>query len=126
GYAQADGAPLRMLQPFRQFAGRFENEYITAGRGRLQQAKLPVVDPRIRGQLGKIAADQREMMTCVDAADGADALHRALVTDVAAERITGVGRIHDNAAAADDFRRAPDQAWLRIVRMDGKKLRHGE
>jgi len=61
-------------------------------------------------------------MSGVDAADDPDALHRRLVTNVAAERITGIRRINDDAAAADDFRSTLDQARLRTLRMDGKKL----
>lgn len=65
-------------------------------------------------------------MPGINAADGANAFHRSFVADMTAECITGVGWINDDAAVADDFRRAFDQARLRIVRMYGKKLRHGK
>ena len=49
-------------------------------------------------------------MALVDAADPAQALHRVLVAEVAAERVAGVGRIGDHAARAHDLRRPRDQA----------------
>ena len=47
------------------------------------------------------------MMARIDLTNHAHALHRRLVADMAAQRVTGVGRIHDDAAAA----RTISAAW---------------
>ncbi len=64
------------------------------------------------------------MMVLVGAANPLDALHRGLVADVAAERVTRIGRVNDDAAAVDDRDRLLDQPALRIVRMNFEILRH--
>ena len=57
------------------------------------------------------------MMMPVRLADAADALQRVLVADVAAQRVAGIRRIHDEPALAHDLRGLPDQAQLRILGM---------
>jgi len=113
-----------MQQALWHFACRFEDEGIAAGCRALQQAELAVVDPGIDRELGEIAADEREMVAFADLADGAQALHRRLVPEAAAERVTGVRRIYDHPARAHDFDRAPDEARLRVVGMNCEKLGH--
>ena len=61
----------------------------------------------------QVAAHQREMMMTIGLADAPHPLQRILVADMAAERVTGIGRIGDEPAAAHDFRRAADQPRLR-------------
>jgi hypothetical protein len=58
----------------------------------------------------------------VDAADAAQFLDRALVVQVAYQRVAGVGRQRDDAAAMDDLRGLLDQARLRILGVDVKEL----
>src|SRR5690606_17205233 len=41
------------------------------------------------------------------------------------QRIAGIGRQRDNAAAAHDLRRLCDKTRLRVIRMNLKKLAHG-
>jgi len=60
----------------------------------------------------------------VEATDAADALQRALVTHLATQRITGVGRIDDDAAVLDDLYRLTDQTGLGVFRMYVKMLTH--
>ena len=49
-----------------------------------------------------------------------------LVAQVAAERIARVCRVRNDTAIAQDGRRLPDEPWLRMRRVDAKKLSHGE
>jgi hypothetical protein len=67
------------------------------------------------------------MMMLVDLTDTRNALHRCLVTDVAAQRVTRVGRVYDDAAAPDDLNGLTNQARLRVLGMNLEKLaRHDE
>ena len=64
------------------------------------------------------------MVFQVDFADGEDAFHRGFVAEFAAERVAGVGGVHDNPAAAYDIGSLFDQAFLRVVGVDGEELCH--
>src|SRR3569623_3789774 len=66
------------------------------------------------------------MMLVVDAANAAQALDRILVVQPASQRITGIGRQRDDAAAIDNLNRLLDQSELRIIRMNLKELAHRE
>ena len=64
------------------------------------------------------------MVLFIDATDAAQALDGALVVELAHQRVAGIrGQGHD-AAGLDDLRRLLDQAQLRIVRVNMKKLTH--
>src|SRR5688572_32023719 len=63
-------------------------------------------------------------MALVHVPDAADALHRRLVADMAAERVARVRRIGDDAPVADDVHRRADEPRLRVLRMNRKVLRH--
>ena len=114
GHADADRPPSGVLQPLGRFAGRLQNEGIGTGSERLERPVLLIADARVSGDLRQVAAHEREMMMLVGLADSGDALHRGLVADMAAERITGVGRIDDDAALTNDVHSLPDQARLGI------------
>jgi hypothetical protein len=64
------------------------------------------------------------MVALVDAADAAQALGAFRIAAIAAERITGIGRIGDQPAAAHDLGRAVDEPLLRMRGMDGEELGH--
>ncbi len=70
---------------------------------RAQQPVLPVVDHGVLPDVGQIAAYQGEMMVAVRLPNVPDALERRLVADMAAERIAGIGGIHDHPAAAQNL-----------------------
>lgn len=91
---------------------------------RLEQAEQAGVDLGIDPQLGKVAADQGEVVLVVQLADAADAVHRGLFADAAAQGIGRVGGIDDHPTLADDFHRLLDQPWLGIFRMDLEELAH--
>jgi len=70
----------------------------------------------------KVAADERQMMLRVDSPQRTNALGSRDVPDAAAERVARIGRICDYAAGASDRGRLPNQATLRVDRMDGEVL----
>ena len=118
GVSDTDRATTGILQPLRRLARRRQDERVRPRRERLQRAVLLVVHARVVRDLRQIAAHQREVMMLVGLADARDALHRLFVADVAAERIAGIRRIHDDAAGADQRDRLPDEARLRVLRVD--------
>ncbi len=77
-------------------------------------AELPGVESREAPDLRKIRAHQGEVVMTVGLADAAHALQRALVADVPAERVTGIGRIGNDASGAHQLRCAADEPQLRI------------
>ena len=64
------------------------------------------------------------MMPLVNVAYAPHALHRRLVADVAAQRVAGVGGVHDHAAITHDLSRAAYQSRLRVERVNGEELGH--
>jgi hypothetical protein len=114
GHADADGAPLRVLQPTRGLArGRQQERERSRGRG-LEQPELPGIDARIAPDLAQVAAHQREVMVPVGPADAAQTLERLGIADVTAQRIAGIGRVGNDAPGAHDFGGAANQSQLRI------------
>ena len=57
------------------------------------------------------------MVMAVGVANAPDAIERVLVADVAAEGVTGIRRVNDEATVTHDLGGAPDQPQLRIVGM---------
>jgi hypothetical protein len=53
----------------------------------------------------------------VGLADAADALQSLFVPDKATERVSGIGRVGDHPAGPQELDRLPDEAQLRIERM---------
>ena len=125
GHAQADGAARRMRDAARHLLGRLEDEGERPRRAELHQPVLAVVDARIAGQLAQVAAQQREVVLVVDAADAPQVLDRGLVVEMADERVARIGRDRGDAAGVQDLRRLLQQADLRVLGMDFEVLRHG-
>jgi len=121
----ANRAAFFVLQASRRFLGGWQEKGIRTRRGCLEHAELPGFHPGVACDLGQIAANQREMVLPICLTNAPDAIERGLVTNVTAERVAGIRRIHDEAAAAHDFGRAPDQPHLRIVGMEFEILAHG-
>ena len=68
GHANADRAPLRVLQAPRRLARGWQQKRKRPGRCGLEQPELPGVDARVVPDLAQVAADEREMMVLVGAA----------------------------------------------------------
>src|SRR5215813_6210572 len=101
-----------------------QDERVAPGRDTLDQSKARVIDDRERADLRKIATHERQVMPLIDAANAPQFLDRPGRRLHAAERVAGVGRIRDQAAAAQDVAGAAYQPQMRMRWMDGKKLRH--
>ena len=105
GHADADGAPLVVLQAPRRFLRGRQQEGVRPRRRRLEHAELPGFHLGVLGDLGEVAAHQREMVMAIGLADAPDAIERVLVADVAAERVAGIRRVHDERRRRARFRR---------------------
>ena len=64
------------------------------------------------------------MMFFVDLANPANSLHRMLVTDMAAQCITGIRRVYDEPSLVDDLNGTLDEAFLCRFRVNDKVLGH--
>jgi hypothetical protein len=73
---------------------------------------------------GQISAHQRKVVSFIYLSYGANTGHYVLVSQLATQRITGIGWISDYATGSHDSRRLPYQAQLGVIRMNGKKLSH--
>ena len=116
--ADADGLAPFVQQAPRNFARGVQYEGVCTGGTGAEHAVLPVVDPRVHRRLADVAANQREVMPRVDAANAAYPFHCRLVADVAGQRVARVRRISDDPPLAQDVRRLPDQPRLRIEQMN--------
>ena len=115
---------MRVTKPLRHLASCLKDQGIAArGRG-LDHPELVVFHHRVERELGKIAANEREMVAFIEPPDAPDSFHRNLIPEPAPERIARIRRVDDDTACTHDVGRAPQQPWLRIVRMNGKKLGH--
>ena len=90
----------------------------------LDDAELPIIELRVVTYFGQIAADQREMVLVIDLPQIAEPFGGNRIAHLTAQRITRIGWISDKAAATNDGGRLPDQARLRIDRMNAEVLRH--
>ncbi|MNT77648.1 hypothetical protein D3C71_1644060 [compost metagenome] len=63
-------------------------------------------------------------MIAVQLTDTADAFHGRLVFQFATQRVAGIGRIDDHPTFTQHIHRLVDQARLRVIWMDIKKLTH--
>ena len=63
-------------------------------------------------------------MLVVGAANALNTLHSRFIANMATERVARIGRVDDEPTTIDDGNRLLNQASLRVVRVDFKKLRH--
>src|SRR5690606_25351267 len=108
----------------RHFVGGSQDEGVRPRRVIADQAKDAVVHPRISTEFRQVAAYQCEIVLVIELADTANALERALIAELAAQRVGRIGRIGYDAAAADDFYSARDEAGLRVVGVNLEELAH--
>jgi len=124
GNADADGLALLVRHAPRQFLGRVENERVRPWRVLAQHPELPVVDPRVGGDLGQVPAHQRELVMAIELADLAQPLGRVLVLQLTAQGIAGVGRIRDDGPLPQAHGDLRQGALLRIHRVDVVPVGH--
>ena len=66
------------------------------------------------------------MMALIDLSDRADAGHRVFIAQMTAKCVARIGGIYDDAAITDNGDSLPDQAQVRCVGMNRKKLSHSK
>ncbi|MNO97934.1 hypothetical protein D3C76_896610 [compost metagenome] len=91
---------------------------------RLEQPEDPRIDLGEQAHLRQVAANQREVVVLVQLSQATDPLHGVFVTNLATQRVGGIGGIDHHPALADDLDRLFDQARLRVFRMNLEKLTH--
>ena len=79
------------------------------------------IDPLGASQFFLRGIDPSEMMIAFDLPNFANLTLCILVANMATERITRIGGIHDHATCAQDFRCLTNQARLRIFREQGRR-----
>src|SRR5688572_15671328 len=109
---QSDRTTLGILESLRCFFRGLQDKGVRPRSERPQGSVLLIVHARVLGDLGQVAADQREMMMLVRLTDSRDALHGGFVADMTTKRVTRIGRIHDDAAFTQYRHRLLDQASL--------------
>src|SRR6266702_3882323 len=114
GYANTDGAALRVLELARHFACRRQNKCVASGNTLFHDAKLPVVESSVASNFGEIATQDRQMMLVVDSSQRAYAPRAGGVTHLASKRIARVGRVRDHSPVPDDGCRSSHEPRLRI------------
>ena len=124
-HAQADGFAFGVQRAVGHFFGGGQDKGVGARGGGFELAELAVVHFGVSAQFAQIGAHQGEVVFQIDLADGEDAFHGFLIAHLAAERVAGVGGIHDHAALAHDFGGLFHQPLLGIFGVDGEELCHG-
>ena len=94
---------LVAVQDLGHLRARFEDEGKWAWKGLLHHLKHRLVDhPGVLGDVAQVGANEGEvMLSGIDALDLADAFDGALVGDIAAHAIDGVGGIDDDASVSE-------------------------
>ena len=85
---------------------------------------LAIIDFGVIRDFSQVSAHQSEVMMFIHLTYRANACHDILVAQLAAQRITRIGRINDNTARPHNGGRLSYQAQLRVIGMDGKELSH--
>ena len=124
-----DADAHRLLAAAQQAGGLLggrQHEGVGPGQQSPQGPVGVVGDARVAGDVVEVGADEGHRLAGVAALDAPDALHGALVGDVAAEAVDRVGGIDDDAAAAQDFHGAAQVPALEVLGIDGQHVGHGQ
>lgn len=114
GNAQADGSAFGVLEHLGHFSGSRENERVWPWRQRFDQSISPIIDPRVKADLGQIRANQGEVVLLVGLSDPSDAIDCLSVAYVTSERVAGVCRIRDQPPALYGANHHRNASGLRI------------
>jgi len=125
-YPDTDSLAFRVLETFRDIPGCQQQKGIRAGHIGLHQAKYRITDLCISCNPGKIFTHQCQIMFVVQLTNAPNTFQCILITNATAYGITGIRRIDHHAAIAQNVCRLPDQAFLRISRMNAEILCHIE
>ena len=114
GNAQADGSALGVLKHLGHFSSSRQDERVRPRRQRFDQSISPIIDPRIKADLGKIRANQGEVVLLIGLSDPPDAIDCLSIAYVTTERVAGVCRIRDQPPALYGANHHRNASRLRI------------
>src|SRR5690606_18691856 len=92
--------------------------------GVLDRAEHRVADVDELSELGEVPAQQGEVVPFIQVADGPDAVHPALVAELAPQCVPRIGRVRDQAISAYDLGCSAHQARLRVLGVNVEVGRH--
>lgn len=95
-----------------------QDKSVGARRPLLQEAELAVVHLRVLRQLGQVAAQQRQQVLFVDAAQLTHAVNGRAVFQVTGQHIAGIGGQRHQRASLELLGHLADESGLRIDGMD--------
>ena len=113
-HPEPNGPSLWVLQAFGHFACCRKNEGVWPWRHRFDQSIRPVIDSSVGADLGKIAANQREVVFLVRSPNPVDSINCPFVTDVGTQCIARVGRVSDQPAVPNDLDNRRHTTRLRV------------
>ena len=119
-----DGPTLRVLQHLWQLPSGWQDKGVRSRCQRLDEPECPVIDLRIDANLGKITANQREVVFLVGFANPVNSIDGLLVTDTASEGIARIGRVRDQVPIPNAFHDLPDPTRLRVTGVNFDQLGH--
>ncbi len=121
GWASGQADTDRLLPPEREVgheARRGEHEGVRSRRLAAQDAVGGVVDHGVAGHLGHVGAQEGQLVRLGELLELVDAFDGALVEEVAADAVVGVGGERDEAARRERLHGAIDEPGLRVFRID--------
>ena len=107
-----------MLEPPRGFPRRLQQEGVGPGSVGAQQPILPILNHRVLAHFGQVTTHQGEVVIAIRLPNFTDPLQRRLVAYMTAERIAGIGRIHDYRTCAQSGDGLANESALRGHRME--------
>ena len=117
GDAHAHRVLLLVQHDARDLLGPPQDERVGSGSKRLHGTELVIINDHELAQLRKRVAQQREVVLVIELTDGTDCVHTRLVARLRGDRIAGVGRQRDRAAAFQQVNDRINQTCLRILRV---------
>jgi hypothetical protein len=113
-----------VLRHLRYLAGGLQDEGVGPGSGGFDGPEDPIVHLDESAELGELRDHQGEVMLVPQMPDAPDALYAGAIAQSAAQRITGISRVGDQAVVSKDLDHLVESAGLRIFRMDAIVLSH--
>lgn len=119
-----NGPALRVLQHLGQLSRGGQDERVGTRRKGLDEPVGPVVHTRINADLGKISANECEIVLLVCPADSVDSADGFLVADTTSEGIAGIRRVRYQSAVANSLDDLCDPMRLRVSRVNFDHFGH--
>ena len=124
GHADADGLARGVRDAPGDFFRGFEDEGPGARRGQLQQPVLGIVDLGEVADFRQVAAQHRQVVAFVQAAQPAQAPGGVLVVQARHDGVAGIGGDGDQPSLGEELAGLLEQPGLRVFGMDDEDLCH--